>query len=170
MFECRIVRDWNYMAHSSSSDLLTVARLARLFEQNCGDDLSLAQYRTLGTLLDGGLRASRLAQRLAVPKPTLTALVDSLVVRGWLVREEIDGDRRGVQLSITPEGRAAHGEASRHLTATFDDVLERVPDPQAVLEVLGHVRDALDARLVDKMAAERTESAATGQTATAGAK
>jgi DNA-binding MarR family transcriptional regulator len=154
MFGYRIVRDRNNMALSSPSDLLTVARLARLLEVNCGDELSLAQYRTLGTLLDGGLRASRLAQRLAVPKPTLTALVDSLASRGLLTREEISGDRRGVQLSITTAGRKAHQQASRRLTATFDDVLERVPDPQSVLAVVGQIRDALDARLVDKIAAE----------------
>src|ERR1700759_574170 len=100
MFERGIVQDWNYMPESSPSDLLTIARLARLFAQNCGAELSLAQYRTLGTLLDVGQRATRLAERLAVPKPTLTALVDSLVTRGLLPREEISGDRRGVQLSI----------------------------------------------------------------------
>jgi DNA-binding MarR family transcriptional regulator len=158
MFKCRIVRDWNYMAHSSPSELLTVARLARLFEQNCGPELSLAQYRTLATLLDGGQRASRLAQRLAVPKPTLTALVDSLVARGLLAREEISGDRRGVQLSITPEGRAAHDAASRQLTVTFDDVLERVPDPGVVVAAIEQLRDALDARLADKIAAEQVSS------------
>jgi DNA-binding MarR family transcriptional regulator len=164
MFGYRIVRNRNYMTHSSPSDLLTVARLARLFEQNCGPQLSLAQYRTLGTLLDGGQRASRLAQRLAVPKPTLTALVDSLVARGLLEREEITGDRRGVQLSITAEGRAAHREASRHLTATFDEVLERVPDPAVVLEAIGQLRDALDARLADRMAFEQSDTVAAGST------
>jgi DNA-binding MarR family transcriptional regulator len=163
MFGSRIVRDWNYMPHSTPSDLLTVARLARLFEVNSGDELSLAQYRTLGTLLDGGQRASRLAERLAVPKPTLTALVDSLVARGLLVREEISGDRRGVQLSITPEGRTAHENASRLLTATFDDVLDRAPDSRAVLDAIDQLRKALDARLADKIAFEQA-----GNTETAG--
>jgi DNA-binding MarR family transcriptional regulator len=144
------------MSSSTPSDLLTIARLARLFEQNCGSELSLAQYRTLGTLLDGGLRASRLAQRLAIPKPTLTALVDSLVARGLLVRDVASGDRRGVQLSISAEGRAAHREASRLLGAAFDDVLGRVPDRDVVLGAVRQLRDALDARLADKIALEQS--------------
>ncbi len=140
------------MPDASPAHLLTIARLARLFELNCGPELSLGQYRTLGTLLDGGQRATRLAELLAVPKPTLTALVDNLVDRGFVVRVETSGDRRGVQLSITPDGRAAHDDANDHLAAALDDVLGRLPDAGRVLEAIEALGVALDARLAEKMA------------------
>jgi DNA-binding MarR family transcriptional regulator len=131
-------------------DLLTVARLARLFEQHCGDELTLSQYRTLGSLSGGDERASTLARRLAMPKPTLTALVDGLVDRGYVTRERSPEDRRVVRLSITAEGRAARARADRHLGRLFADLLERCPDPDAVLAALDGLRVALDDRFIER--------------------
>lgn len=146
---------------SSSSHLLTVTRLARVLERNTGDELSLAQYRTLGSLLTGDERASQLASRLAVPKPTLTALIDSLVARGLVTREGVVGDRRVVRLSITPEGRAAHGRVEANLAVAFDDLLDRCPDPAVVLEGLDGLRQALDARFAELVAEEDRAAAPT---------
>jgi long-chain acyl-CoA synthetase len=61
---------------------LTLARLSRVLENHGPGDLSLSQYRVLGLLSSGHERAGDLAARLAVTKPTLTALVDGLVERG----------------------------------------------------------------------------------------
>jgi len=136
------------------ADVLTVARLGRLVEMNCGDELSAAQFRTLGSLLGGDERASKLAARLAVPKPTLTALVDGLVGHGFVTREKAEGDRRVVRLSITEAGRAAHDRAATHLVEAFDDLLHRCPDPAAVLEVLQVLHLALDERFAERVALE----------------
>ena len=84
---------------------LTVARLGRLLENTSDVELSLPQYRVLGLLSTGDERATQLAARVSVTKPTLTAIVDSLVERGYVRRETTDGDRRAVRLSITANGR-----------------------------------------------------------------
>src|ERR1700712_1233944 len=107
---------------------LTVARLGRLLELNSPADLTLPQYRVLGVLSSGEERASQLASRLGVAKPTLTALVDSLGERGYVVREAADGDRRAVRLSITAAGRTALRTTGVQLRVLLDEVLERCPD------------------------------------------
>lgn len=131
---------------------LTVARLGRLLELNSPTDLTLPQYRVLGVLSSGEERASQLASRLGVAKPTLTALVDSLVERGYVLRESADGDRRAVRLSITPAGRTSLGTTGTVLRGLLDEVLERCADPAQVLAALEDVRLALDRRYLDKLA------------------
>jgi DNA-binding MarR family transcriptional regulator len=107
----------------------------------------------LGLLSGGDERATELAARLAVTKPTLTALIDGLVERGLVVRETSDGDRRAVRLSITPAGRAAASAAGASLRVVLDDVLGRCADPDAVLAALDDVRRALDARWAERVGA-----------------
>jgi DNA-binding MarR family transcriptional regulator len=123
---------------------LTLARLARLLENHGTTDLTLPQYRVLGLLAGGDERASQLAARLAVAKPTLTSLVDSLVERGFAARETLDGDRRVVRLSITPAGRVALRHSAAELRKVFGTVLDRCADPDAALAALGDLRQALD--------------------------
>ncbi len=98
---------------------LTLARLARLLENNGTTELTLPQYRVLGLLAGGDERASHLAARLAVAKPTLTSLVDSLVERGLAARETLDGDRRVVRVSITPAGRVRAAQGGRRSAQGF---------------------------------------------------
>ncbi|MBV8295859.1 MAG: MarR family transcriptional regulator, partial [Acidimicrobiia bacterium] len=78
----------------------TLTRLARLLERGAGD-LSLSQFRILALVEDGGERASELADRLALAKPTITAAVDGLVDRGYLTRSADCSDRRATKITIT---------------------------------------------------------------------
>jgi long-chain acyl-CoA synthetase len=135
---------------AADSTVLTIARLARLLENNATADLSLPQFRVLGLLSTGDERASQLAIRLAVAKPTLTALVDSLVDRGYVTREAAPSDRRVVRLSITPAGRVALTSAEAQLREVLDDVFGRCPHPDQVLAALDEVRVALDQRSAER--------------------
>ena len=110
---------------------LTIARLSRVLENHATTDLSLSQYRVLGLLASGHERAGDLAARLAVTKPTLTALVDGLVERGYVIRETPAGDRRAVRVAITDAGRAAADTAGRGFRAVLDEVLGHCADPEA---------------------------------------
>jgi DNA-binding MarR family transcriptional regulator len=67
-------------------------------------ELTLPQYRVLGILAEGSAAASGLADRLAVRRPSITALIDGLVARGFVDRRQEDTDRRRVELRLTPEG------------------------------------------------------------------
>src|SRR2546421_10081492 len=106
-------------------DVLTLARLARLLERACAD-LTLAQYRLLAMIAEGAHRASQLAGRLALTKPTVSATIDTLVERGLVTRATADDDRRALRLQITGDGRAALHAAESAMREQLDDVLARV--------------------------------------------
>ena len=67
-------------------------------------DLTLPQFRVLGILAEGSSAASGLADRLAVRRPSITAIVDGLVARGLVDRRQEDSDRRRVAVRLTTEG------------------------------------------------------------------
>src|SRR5205807_10061881 len=97
-------------AMPESTHVRTLARLARMLERGAGE-LSLPQFRVLAMVDEGGERASHLAERLAVAKPTVTAVVDGLVERGYLSRSADADDRRATRITLTPAGRRALWDA-----------------------------------------------------------
>ena len=134
---------------------LTIARLCRVLECNTAAGLTLPQYRVLGLLAGGDERASLLASRVSVAKPTLTSIVDSLFERGLVSRETPDGDRRSVRLSITAAGRTELRKAAAEFRGVLDEVLLGCPDPGAVFDALDGVRHALDQRSAQRVAADQ---------------
>src|SRR5439155_17389837 len=124
--------------------------LARVLEHTC-TDLSLPQYRVLAIVAEGDERASRLADRLALAKPTVTAVVDGLVERGLLKRSTVVGDRRVVQLGITAAGRRALAATDKALAARLDALFQRCDDPAAVVAALDQLRHALDDAMAERM-------------------
>ncbi len=115
-----------------ADDVLTLARLARVLERACTDldpPVTLAQYRLLAMVADGADRASQIAGRLALTKPTVSATVDTLVERGLVTRTVVDDDRRALRLQITDDGRVALGVAEAAMRERLDDVVGRVDDP-----------------------------------------
>ena len=139
-----------------SSDLRdairTLARLARLLARASGD-LSLPQYRVLATVSEGDERASRLAERLALARPTITAAVDGLVDRGLLTRSEVAGDRRAVRLTITPAGRKALKAAEEAMAERVGPLFERLDDRGRALAALSDIQAAIDQALEERRAA-----------------
>jgi DNA-binding MarR family transcriptional regulator len=72
-------------------------------------DMTLAEFEVLFHLADADgerLRMNELADRARLSPSGLTRRFDSLVRRGWVVRERCDDDRRGVFARLTPDGRA----------------------------------------------------------------
>jgi DNA-binding MarR family transcriptional regulator len=127
-----------------------LARVARLLERSSGD-LNLAHYRVLSAIAEGSERASRVADRLALGKPTVSAAVESLTKRGLISREDVAEDRRATTLALTPAGEEALAAVDREMLGYLDDLLGRTPDPSAVLDSLGQLGKALD-----EVAAERS--------------
>lgn len=109
-----------------------LARLARGVEVACQKSkLSLAQYRLLGFIAASPQRASELAGRASVSKPTLTSLIDGLAERGLVRREQVEGDRRGIRLEVTEEGSLALKLADDLLCARLTTLTAE--DPKAHL-------------------------------------
>jgi long-chain acyl-CoA synthetase len=91
-------------------------------------DLTLPQFRVLGILAEGSSAASGLADRLAVRRPSITAVVDGLVARGLVDRRQEDSDRRRVSLRLTDEGARVLGEADRAVDAYLESIAGHLPD------------------------------------------
>lgn len=127
------------------SAVRALARASRALER-VSPDLSLAQYRLLWRVAAGDERATDLAGGLALAKPTITAMVDSLVCRGLLARGESAGDRRVVRLEVTPDGRRALAETEGAMSADLADLLVGCADPDGVVGALTDLGAALDRR------------------------
>jgi DNA-binding MarR family transcriptional regulator len=137
-------------------DVLTLARLARLLERACGElesPLTLPQYRLLAMIGGGAERASQIAGRLALTKPTVSATIDTLVERGLISRTTADDDRRALRLGLTPEGTAELRIAEHTMRARLDDVFAHVERPDEVRRALLALASALDARQEERRAA-----------------
>jgi DNA-binding MarR family transcriptional regulator len=128
-----------------------LARLSRLLERGAGE-LSLAHYRVLAAVADGDERASRVAARLALGKPTISASVDALCRRGLLSRDAAS-DQRATTLRITPAGQALLAEVDTALVTKLQVVLGEVDDPAAVIAALRSLGTALDSAADARMAA-----------------
>ncbi len=61
-----------------------------------------------------GLRMQELEERSLFTRSGLTRLVDRIEAAGLVRREPVPGDRRGVRVVLTPEGRRRHDEAFVH--------------------------------------------------------
>jgi DNA-binding MarR family transcriptional regulator len=119
-----------------------VAMLARFAERTLGD-VSLAHYRLLSGIAEGHERASRLASKLALGKPAISASVDALGRAGLISRAAVVGDQRASALALTPAGRAVLDNAERELVAALRAV---VADPDGtIVQALAAIGAALEA-------------------------
>jgi DNA-binding MarR family transcriptional regulator len=120
-----------------------LARASRFLER-ASDELSLAHYRVLAAVASGDERASRVAVRLAIGKPTISAAVDALSQRGLLVRSEVADDQRAVALRLTPEGVALLSRVETDMTERMRQLCARTPDGDQLVESLVWLGSAID--------------------------
>ena len=88
---------------------------------------------------DDGLRMQELEQRSLFTRSGLTRLVDRIEAAGLVRREAVPGDRRGVRVVLTTEGRRRHDAAFvDHLRVIEREFGRRltVAQQQAVAEAL----------------------------------
>jgi DNA-binding MarR family transcriptional regulator len=129
-----------------------LARASRVLERASGE-LNLAHYRVLSAVASGDERASRVAARLALGKPTVSAAVDALCRRGLLTRTAEPGDQRAIALSLTGAGRSLLKRVEDEMVATISDLSARTPDPAQVIESLGWIGGAIDQARAERIAA-----------------
>jgi DNA-binding MarR family transcriptional regulator len=127
---------------TAQAAVLTVMRLFRALER-VDTGLSPQQYRILKLAGAGGERSARLAERLAVAKPTLTATADGLVAAGYAQREAEPGDRR---VCLTAAGRAALERADAAYADWLGPLLGATGDTAGVLEAFRDLDAAMDER------------------------
>ena len=142
----------------SASDLPRATRAlaltARALERAAAAcDLTLAQFRILALIAAGDERSSLLAERLTVAKPTITAVVDGLVERGFVAREAVAGDRRSIRVALTPAGTRALRAAEEQMSETLGRIFGYAREPDVLIRALLDLDDALTARMTERMQA-----------------
>jgi DNA-binding MarR family transcriptional regulator len=133
-----------------------LARATRVLERASGE-LSLAHYRVLAAIASGDERASRVANRLAIGKPTVSAAVEALAQRGLLLRSTVDGDQRLAVLHLTPEGQAVLARVEAEMIRRIDELCARTPDPGRLMESLVWLGAAIDDSRAQRAAERQAE-------------
>lgn len=119
--------------------LSTVFQVKRIFVREMHNqrpaDLSEPQFRTVGFLArHEGASLSQVANHLDLALPTASKIVDGLVKRELVVREEDLNDRRRVVLRVTDLGKSAFKTARRHTNARLAEMLGALtPDERAMI-------------------------------------
>ena len=86
--------------------------------------LTASEANVLANLADGAeLTASALAARVGSRPTTMTAVLDRLAGREWIVRAPHPSDRRAVVLRLTPAGRGVARTVARAYERVEADVL-----------------------------------------------
>ena len=107
--------------------------------------LSLSEYEIISLLSEAPsrqMRMSELADLVVQSRSRLTHTATRLEKRGWVVREPCQGDRRGVLLTLTPEGAHKVGEiAPVHVEQVRHHLIDRLSTGEfaALGEAMGAV-------------------------------
>ncbi len=139
-------------ALESAQALLEVApQIMRLMRSEMrsprGGQLSIPQFRTLA-FLDSrpGSALLDLVAHIGLMPPSMSKLVDGLIERKLVSREESTSDRRRITLSLTARGKATLQRTRRHLRLRFAEVLSLLPDSEneRIYESLTSLHSAFD--------------------------
>jgi DNA-binding MarR family transcriptional regulator len=104
------------LADSVLESVPLVMRIIRKeFRSQRGQGFSVPEFRSLAFISRSpGASLSELAEHIGIEPPTASKLVESLVQRGLIKRDEQPADRRRVQLSILPKGKKSVDTAIEH--------------------------------------------------------
>jgi DNA-binding MarR family transcriptional regulator len=127
-------------------------RIGRLLEK-ATSRLSLSDFRVLSAIQAGEERASRVAARLSIGRPTISATVDSLCRRGLLERREVHHDQRADSLVITAEGVVVRDEVESELA----QVVKRLSIRAGQLESIMHSLALLGGAIEEEMREHATD-------------
>jgi len=109
--------DRRHPANDAWEALLSAhATMMRRFNaQDIWEDLSMKEYDVLYTLskCPEPIRLTELNRHVLLSQPALSRMVDRLAERGLISRTADPRDGRGVQLSLTPDGRAVQRRTGR---------------------------------------------------------
>ncbi|MGA7206247.1 MAG: MarR family winged helix-turn-helix transcriptional regulator [Specibacter sp.] len=129
-----------------------LVRVSRVLERSL-EELSLPHYRVLAAVSAGDEIASRVATRLALGRPAVSAAVATLCERGLLERVEMAADQRSAGLRLTETGWDALTRADAAMASELRSVAAKTEHPTQLLDTLGLLNDAVSARYAEQRAA-----------------
>ncbi|MDH7481232.1 MAG: MarR family transcriptional regulator [Armatimonadota bacterium] len=98
-------------------------------------ELSVPQFRVLAYLRHHeGASLSDLAEHTGLTLPTMSRMVDGLVARKYVTRENSSDDRRRIALRLTHNGKAAFDSAARGAQKRIAELLSKLsPEEQTTI-------------------------------------
>lgn len=151
------------MAHATAWESLFRAQVAvvrHLAADDVWEELTMKEYDVLFTLSRGpadGLRLKELNTDVLLSQPSLSRLVDRLVVRGLVERRAVADDLRGTRVVLTDAGRALQRRVGRRHVASIDAALGGALSADE-LTTLTELTDRLRNHVASLPAAARTTS------------
>lgn len=133
---------------------LTMSQLKMMFVLSCA----------MGPNSDPGLRVSEVARGLGVTLPTVTAVMDKLVERGLVRRDDDPLDRRQHVCRLTPDGNALLQRLMAGRRAFTHALLEHLDDDEltAFLRGMQVLMSAAERLRASVISAEESAPAPTG--------
>ncbi|QQA43812.1 MarR family winged helix-turn-helix transcriptional regulator [Pelagovum pacificum] len=139
----------------TDQSLIALRRILRATEQFGRDlatsaGLTAVQFRVLQIVAEkGSCTATTIAAQMHVSQATVTSLVDKLVRHGMVERERSSTDRRQINITATPAGRAVLSDAPDALQQRYVRKFESLEDWEqaqlvATLERVAAMLDAAD--------------------------
>jgi DNA-binding MarR family transcriptional regulator len=109
---------------------LAMRVIRKKLREHATQTLSLPQFRTLGFISrNEGASLSEVADHIGLTLPSMSALVDGLVTRHFVIRSTHQDDRRRMDLTLTERGettlQSARKEAQEDLKKRFADLTEQ---------------------------------------------
>lgn len=132
---------WAGLRHASYA--LWRALETRLERETGADLLEHELLSQLAAAPAGRLRMVDLAELLTISRSGVTRLMDRLVGRGWVVREQPADNRREVYATLTPAGRAVLARTRAAFTSGLQDTLGHHLDAQEITELQHATRKLL---------------------------
>ncbi len=94
-------------------------------------ELSVAQFRMLTFLSrHEGASLSDVADHMGLTLPSMSKMMDGLVTRGLVARQEDPHDRRRVTLALTAEGRKTFDRSRKATQACMSGWLSALSEPE----------------------------------------
>ncbi|WCN36281.1 MarR family winged helix-turn-helix transcriptional regulator [Aneurinibacillus uraniidurans] len=118
--------------------------------------LSIPQYTVLMTItLHKEMTQKKVGEKTFLPKSTLSQAVDGLVRAGLLHRQQVEGNRREMQLAITEKGEALLKtihlqEGGIHQLFQFVSELMTDKQYEELLETHLQITNYLEAKIVEQ--------------------
>jgi DNA-binding MarR family transcriptional regulator len=124
---------------------LVMRVIRKEFRSRRGPGYSVPEFRSLAFInRSPGASLSEVADHIGLEAPTASKLVEELVQRGLVRREDDPEDRRRVQLTILPKGKKSIDEAYEHTREFLVHRLAHLSEDQrkTVLQSMDLLKDA----------------------------
>jgi DNA-binding MarR family transcriptional regulator len=124
---------------------LVMRVIRKEFRSQRGPGLSVPEFRSLAFInRSPGVALHEVAEHIGLEAPSTSKLVDALVQRGLVRREEDPEDRRRLRLNILPKGKKSIDDAFDHTRQVLIQRLAHLSEEErkAVLNALELLKEA----------------------------